>query len=91
MTPLGQLKFEGSVSFERMKFLISDGMNENKAFITVLAFVTIEDVNICLPTSGGKKVSSSEQSSNCIVSDHLKALFKLLLILFFYSKPKNIF
>ena len=32
MTPLGQLKFEGSVLFERMKCLISDGMNENKAF-----------------------------------------------------------
>ena len=34
MTPLGQLKFEGSVLFERMKCLISDGMNENKAFVS---------------------------------------------------------
>ena len=33
-TPLGQLKFEGYVLFERMKCLISDGMNENKAFMS---------------------------------------------------------
>ena len=34
MTLLGQLKFEGSVLFEKMKCLISDGMNENKAFMS---------------------------------------------------------
>ena len=56
-------------------------------YVTVLAFATIEDLNICLPMSGGKKVSSSKQPSNCIVSDRLKALFKLLLILLFYLKP----
>ena len=60
---------------------------KQSVYVTVLAFATIEDVNICLPSSGGKKVSSSEQPSNCIVSDRLKVLFKLLLILLFYSKP----
>ena len=60
---------------------------KTKCNVTGLAFATIEDVNICLPSSGGKKVSSSEQPSNCIVSDRLKVLFKLLLILLFYSNP----
>ena len=35
MTLLGQLKFEGSVLFEEMKCLIIDGMNENKAFMSL--------------------------------------------------------
>ena len=30
MTLLGQLKFEGSVLFKRIKYLISNGMNEIK-------------------------------------------------------------
>ena len=34
MTPFGELKFEGSVLFETVKCLISDGTNENKAFMS---------------------------------------------------------
>ena len=36
MTTLGQLKFERSVLFERMKCLNSDVMNEKKAFMSQL-------------------------------------------------------
>ena len=85
MTPLGQLKFEGSV-FGRKNEMSYYWWNEWKqsVYVTVLAFATIEDVNICQSSSGGEK---SFIQRTPIQLRHLKALFKLLLILLFYSKP----
>ena len=88
MTPLRQLKSEGSVLFKRIKYLISDGMNENKRLS--------QDSSFCehrgrkhLPVSS---IVFSRVGKKSFIQPHrLKALFKLLLILLFYSKPQNIF
>ena len=84
MTPLGQLKFEGSDLFKWTKYLISDGMNENKRLCRDSSFCEHRGCKQCpvspiiLSSVGKKKFHSTA-----------KALFKLLLILF-YSKPQNI-
>ena len=61
---------------------------KQSVYVMVLAFATIEDVNICRSSSGGKK---SFIQWTPIQLHRLKVLFKLLLILLFYSKPWNIF
>ena len=61
---------------------------KQSVYVTVLAFATIGDVNICRSSSSGKK---SFIQRTPIQLHRLKALFKLLLILLFYSKPWNIF
>ena len=75
----------------RVRFVRKDEMSyywwnewKQSVYVTVLAFATIEDVNICRSSSGGEK---SFIQRTPIQLHRLKALFKLLLILLFYSKP----